>query len=147
MIAGAFAGLVGRIITAPIDFMKIRIQLNCYSSSSSLMESFRTVIKEEGFFSLWKGNLSATYLWISYAMVQFSTYGLFKKWIALHESPKISSVSSFIAGAGSGMTATLITYPLDIMRTQFVVQGKQKSFYSMKEFISYTYSKRGLKGR
>ena len=28
--------------------------------------------------SLWKGNLSATYLWITYGMVQFSVYGKLK---------------------------------------------------------------------
>ena len=35
--------------------------------------------QEEGWLALWKGNLSATYLWITYAIVQFSVYGFLKR--------------------------------------------------------------------
>lgn len=62
--AGAFAGFVARLLTAPFDFIKIRIQLQTSNNKYvSMLQSFREVIKEEGFKSLWKGNISATYLW------------------------------------------------------------------------------------
>lgn len=75
--------------------------------------------------ALWKGNVAATYLWITYAMMQFSTYGLLKSWgesipdpfLAFRGSPQKSDGSKlsqpskspstpwktlvlFIAGAG-----------------------------------------------
>ena len=62
---------------------------------SSILQAFKLIIQvhtvpiffifshlvnqEEGFFALWKGNLSATYLWITYAIVQFSVYGILKR--------------------------------------------------------------------
>jgi solute carrier family 25 thiamine pyrophosphate transporter 19 len=79
MIAGAFAGIMARIVAAPFDVIKIRSQLqfdsSAMSKSRSIISSFTNIVKSEGFFALWKGNLSATYLWISYAVVQFAVYG------------------------------------------------------------------------
>ena len=80
MVAGAIAGVVARLIAAPFDILKIRSQLQTDSKQStngitSIIRSFKGIVKEEGYIALWKGNLSATYLWITYAMVQFTIFG------------------------------------------------------------------------
>eukprot|EP01036_Dinobryon_divergens_P031471 gene31471-40871_t len=86
--AGAFAGAVARLISAPFDVLKIRFQMqyipveglsHTNAKYSSIFQALRLIVKEEGWFALWKGNLSATYLWISYAIVQFSVYGFLKR--------------------------------------------------------------------
>ena len=81
MIAGAFAGLIARLISAPFDIIKIRSQLHFNKSINrpGIIASFKKVVKEEGFLSLWKGNMSATWLWISYSLVQFTVYGMIKR--------------------------------------------------------------------
>jgi solute carrier family 25 thiamine pyrophosphate transporter 19 len=148
--AGAFAGCVARMMTAPFDVIKIRFQLqnNADKKYTSVLQSLRSIIKEEGFFSLWKGNVSALYLWVSYSMIQFAAYDVLKN---IGETvlnpfersrddtdankPHIQSSSSksqwsafkrsivlFVAGAGAGMIATTTTYPFDITRTQFALQ-------------------------
>lgn len=80
MISGAFAGASARLVTAPFDVLKIRFQLQFAEKVkyTSITQAFSTVIKEEGIFGLWKGNIAATYLWISYATIQFGMYGLLK---------------------------------------------------------------------
>ena len=79
--AGAFAGASARLVTAPFDVLKIRFQLQFAEKVkyTSVSQAFKTVIQEEGIIGLWKGNVAATYLWISYAMVQFGVYGFLKK--------------------------------------------------------------------
>jgi len=79
--AGAFAGFVARMLTAPFDVIKIRFQLqnNTERKYTSVLQSIRSIVSEEGFFSLWKGNVSALYLWISYSMIQFAAYDGLKK--------------------------------------------------------------------
>ncbi len=42
--------------------------------------------------------------------------------------------------------STLLTYPFDIMRTQFALQGKEKFHNSMYSYISYTMRSHGWKG-
>jgi solute carrier family 25 thiamine pyrophosphate transporter 19 len=214
VLAGAFAGLVARLTTAPFDFLKIRFQLQVHynlpilyslahlslfvcvhsltqaaesAKYTNLLQAVKSVIKEEGFLSLWKGNLSATYLWITYAMIQFSVYGMLKRFGEsiqdpferkykndndlikksmrnMHEeantvrnSMKIKPTKQpknrfwntfvlFLAGAGAGMTATAMTYPLDIMRTHFALQGNVKTLNTMSSFVAHTMKNQGFRG-
>ena len=148
--AGAFAGCVARMLTAPLDVIKIRFQLqsNADRKYTSVLQSIRSIITEEGFFSLWKGNVSALYLWVSYSMIQFATYDVLKRFgetildpferrsddtdskkPPIYSSTSKSQLSAFkrgvvlfVAGAGAGMIATATTYPFDITRTQFALQ-------------------------
>lgn len=185
IIAGAIAGAVARLISAPFDVLKIRFQLQFADKIkyTSMLQAFTTVAKEEGILSLWKGNLSATYLWITYSMVQFSIYGLLKNIGMQSRDPftgnlppasaqssisgsKINNKSGnnnnirksgehsnlwrtivlFLAGAGAGIIATTTTYPFDIMRTQFAVQGSTRVFPTMHSFIKNTLETKGVRG-
>lgn len=173
MIAGAFAGALARMATAPFDVLKIRFQLQFSSAKkyTSILQSIRTIISEEGILSLWKGNLSATYLWITYSMVQFSTYEFLKSFgesipnlfvtnskMAVGDNSAIDKSSSstksalwttfilFLAGAGASMASTTVTYPLDLMRTQFAIQGNEKAYSTMRSFITNTYRSKGVSG-
>ena len=65
IIAGAFSGVVARVISAPFDVIKIRSQLKAdhvnNNSAASVMQSFKDIAKNEGFLaSLWKGGFSVT---------------------------------------------------------------------------------------
>jgi len=95
-VAGGIAGGVSRLAVAPLDLIKIRMQLQppadaaarqggggappSSSPSSSvlprsrLVAVARAVFAEEGLVTFWRGNLAATYLWISYSAAQFGTY-------------------------------------------------------------------------
>ena len=181
VVAGAVAGAVARLISAPFDVLKIRFQLQFDKVKyTSMVQAFATVTKEEGFLSLWKGNLSATYLWITYSMVQFSVYGWLKT-VGLQAASRAASSPSvgaggssssgsssgsrsrsgssdggvsglwktvvlFLAGAGAGLVATSTTYPFDIMRTQFAVQGSSRVFPTMHSFIKNTLETKGFRG-
>jgi solute carrier family 25 (mitochondrial thiamine pyrophosphate transporter), member 19 len=184
---GAAAGAIARLLTAPFDVLKIRYQLGQGRPYASVLGGFKSIIQQEGFFSLWKGNLSATYLWMSYAMVQFSVYGSLKRFgenlpvpgvfagvgapfetssagpklgsaSAYQASPESSPSASnghrlwktlvlFLAGAGAGIAATMATYPFDIMRTQFAIQGTTKAFDGMRSFVSHTFRTNGISGK
>ncbi|KAL3778252.1 hypothetical protein ACHAWO_011129 [Cyclotella atomus] len=98
LLAGAAAGLGARCITAPLDLIKIRRQLqssetststisgnksNIVSSSSSYVNGewrlfqhlYSIAEKEGGIRSLFRGNVAASYLWMGYSVVQFWVYG------------------------------------------------------------------------
>lgn len=46
----------------------------------------------------------------------------------------------------AGMVATIATYPFDIMRTQFALQGPTKFHKSLQSYVLYTYKTYGLRG-
>lgn len=145
VVAGAVAGFASRLITAPLDLIKIRLQLSSPDATSGGLGIISTLSKivrtEGGIRSLFRGNLSATYLWIGYAAVQFSMYsrtsdlltrfsqttsntcGNFNLWniptIPFHAISSNPTAVAFISGATAGVSATMATYPFDICRTAF----------------------------
>jgi solute carrier family 25 thiamine pyrophosphate transporter 19 len=162
-IAGSLSGFIARCLTAPFDVLKIRLQLqfnervlNNKTKYISLIQGFSTIVKEEGVLSLWKGNLSASYLWVSYSMIQFASYGSILRLlendsykltlIRNGSSSSLHSLHIFFAGGLSGLFATFFTYPFDIMRTQFSIQGTNKKFTSLITFISHIYVNRRVAG-
>eukprot|EP01031_Cornospumella_fuschlensis_P038801 gene38801-47189_t len=152
VIAGAFAGVVARMLTAPFDVLKIRYQLGSlgFAQSSSLITATKSIVKEEGITALWKGNVPALFLWVSYSIVQFASYGWLKSSLVSKNNSKNvlldKLASSFMAGSIASTLATVITYPFDIMRTQFAIQGKVKTFHTMLSFVSHTISAKGPTG-
>ncbi|CAN0218918.1 unnamed protein product, partial [Scytosiphon promiscuus] len=75
--AGATAGAVSRVLTAPFDVAKIRFQLDHGATRryrSSVWAAMRSIYGEEGLVTLWRGNLPAMFLWSAYAGVQFCAY-------------------------------------------------------------------------
>jgi len=138
-----------RFVIAPLDVVKIRLQLQTHSLSDPLSHSpallrgspvykgtlptLKRILHEEGLTALWKGNIPAELMYVSYSVVQFTTYRSVA--VALHntlgEGKLPHAVESFIAGASAGAVSTTATYPLDLLRTRFAAQGKQKVYQSL----------------
>lgn len=142
--AGAVAGLVSRFVIAPLDVVKIRLQLQPHSLSDPLAPlrtapvyrgtyaTVRHILRHEGLTALWKGNVPAELMYVCYAALQFGTYRTVT--LALHsglDRKLPDAAESFIAGASAGALATSLTYPLDLLRTRFAAQGKQKVYSSL----------------
>lgn len=130
-IAGGIAGLTSRFTIAPLDVIKIRLQLQSRPTTyRGALHAGRTILAKEGLTALWKGNVPAELLYVSYSMVQFVMYR--ETHVLLEKADFPSSFRSFFAGASAGMCATVATYPLDLLRTRFAAQGSSK--VSFREF-------------
>lgn len=146
--AGAIAGLVSRFVVAPLDVVKIRLQLQPHSLSDPLLSlrnapayrgaiaTLSHIIRHEGFTALWKGNVPAEMMYVCYAAIQFTTYRtttLFLRTTFPNQLP--DAAESFIAGATSGAAATSLTYPLDLLRTRFAAQGRHRIYSSLRSAV------------
>ncbi|CAH1761205.1 23808_t:CDS:2 [Entrophospora sp. SA101] len=138
-ICGAVAGMVSRFVSSPLDVVKIRLQVKIDNQNQSL----------------WKGNLSAEFLYLSYGSIQFLTYQKIHNLFLNYEKNNSSSLSvllsnktlqSFIAGGICGSTATFLTYPFDILRTRFAAQGETKLYNGIMDAIRQIHSQEGFKG-
>ncbi|KAL4734844.1 mitochondrial thiamine pyrophosphate carrier 1 [Aspergillus similis] len=137
VLAGGVAGLISRFCIAPLDVVKIRLQLQIHSLSDptshahitgpvykGTLSTIKTILREEGLTGLWKGNIPAELLYVCYGGIQFTTYRTTTQLLAQlgpHRLPQ--PVESFISGALGGGVATAATYPLDLLRTRFAAQG------------------------
>lgn len=137
-----------RFCIAPLDVIKIRMQLQYHSLSDPLshqphtrrgplykgtLSTLRTILREEGVTGFWKGNVPAEALYLAYGSIQFLTYRSTTQ--ALNTLPEKYSLPgtavSFIAGAVAGSAATTVTYPLDLLRTRFAAQGTERVYASL----------------
>ena len=133
-VGGGVSGLGARCITAPLDLLKIRRQLQ--SSSDATASSSRALTgewnifqnlykiaeREGGIRSLFRGNIAASYLWMGYSISQFWVYGYASEYLKDRYSSKdptidnerVATVISFTSGAFAGLCATAVTYPPDV---------------------------------
>lgn len=138
----------GRFCIAPLDVVKIRLQLQVHSLSDppsshnttitgptykGTLSTMRAIVKHEGLTSLWKGNVPAELLYVAYGAIQFTTYRSTTQALAWlgpeHRLP--TTVESFVSGAVAGACATAGTYPLDLLRTRFAAQGVERVYGSL----------------
>lgn len=118
---------------------KIRLQLQSHSLSDPLshqhvrgpvykgtLPTIKLILANEGITGLWKGNVPAEMMYISYSALQFTTYRSATQLLRRLVGPDNAlpgAVESFLAGASAGALATATTYPLDLLRTRFAAQG------------------------
>lgn len=81
-----------------------------------MMAAFRTIIREEGLLGLWKGNFVNCLRIFPHRGVLFSCNDLYRPYFA--KMGLSDRYSGFATGSVAGMTATLATYPMDLVRTQ-----------------------------
>ncbi|KAG5296571.1 mitochondrial deoxynucleotide carrier [Histoplasma ohiense] len=146
--AGATAGLVSRFCVAPLDVVKIRLQLQIHSLSDPLshrdikgpiykgtISTLKSIFRDEGIPGLWKGNIPAELLYICYGGIQFSSYRAISSALRTLPHPLPQPVESFISGAVAGGIATTSTYPLDLLRTRFAAQGNDRIYASLRASV------------
>ncbi|KAI8369321.1 mitochondrial carrier domain-containing protein [Radiomyces spectabilis] len=161
-LCGGIAGATARVVIAPLDVVKIRLQVQNqpYSLGSMLSrpstmtsgvkytgmwQAFRVIATEEGVRGLFKGNMSAEYLYLSYGITQFYAYHHLDT--LLDKFQMSSMIRVFVSGMLAGSIATTITYPFDLLRTRFAMQGSEKTLYhSVSHALHHIYHSEGLSG-
>lgn len=165
-VAGAIAGLISRFCIAPLDVLKIRLQLQYHSLADPLAAATpfrkplgvaqvaRNILAHEGITGFWKGNIPAEGLYLSYGAAQFLAYRSVTQAIDVMLTKEDGSkrwavpgaAKSFVAGAVAGTAATTVTYPLDLLRTRFAAQGTEKVYEGLLSSIRDIKRSEGMGG-
>jgi solute carrier family 25 phosphate transporter 23/24/25/41 len=140
---GGAAGAIARTTVAPIDRVKILMQTQAVSFAGSantnkysgIVGTLSTIVKEEGVKKLWRGNFTNVFRVIPYAATQFAAYDVYKDKILnyggnnVDGNATLSTGQRLLAGGLSGMTATTLTHPLDVIRLRLNVQPELRGAY------------------
>lgn len=154
--AGAFAGGVSRVAVAPLDVIKIRLQVQVEPVAAAanvhpgkyrgIVQCATTIIREEGARGLWAGTVPALFLWVPYTAVQFAALGEFRRRVAALDLDATKPPLAFVGGAVAGATATVCTYPFDVMRTVLAAQGSPRVYESLAGAARGIVRDRGARG-
>ncbi|AAC14414.1 unknown [Arabidopsis thaliana] len=131
--AGALAGAAAKTVTAPLDRIKLLMQthgirLGQQSAKKAIgfIEAITLIAKEEGVKGYWKGNLPQVIRVLPYSAVQLLAYESYKN-LFKGKDDQLSVIGRLAAGACAGMTSTLLTYPLDVLRLRLAVEPRYRT--------------------
>ncbi|XP_051896248.1 calcium-binding mitochondrial carrier protein SCaMC-3-like [Pristis pectinata] len=120
LVAGAVAGAVSRTWTAPLDRLKIYVQVNAIKQRVDLLGSWKVMVKEGGYISLWRGNGINVVKIAPETGIKFLAYDQYKKFFS-DSHTKLDIHQRFAAGSLAGVTAQTIVYPMEVLKTRLAL--------------------------
>ncbi|KAH6804761.1 Mitochondrial substrate carrier family protein [Perilla frutescens var. frutescens] len=122
LISGGVAGAISRTAVAPLE--TIRTHLMVGSSGDSTMEVFNNIMKNEGWKGLFRGNFVNVIRVAPSKAIELFVYDTVNKNLSSKpgEQPKLPFPPSLVAGACAGVSSTLVTYPLELVKTRLTIQ-------------------------
>ncbi|XP_061694272.1 mitochondrial adenyl nucleotide antiporter SLC25A24-like isoform X2 [Syngnathoides biaculeatus] len=122
LVAGAVAGSVSRTGTAPLDRLKVFMQVHSTKTNKiSLARGFKQMIVEGGVTSLWRGNGINVLKIAPETAIKFMAYEQFKKMLS-SEGENIETHKRFLSGSLAGATAQTAIYPMEVLKTRLTLR-------------------------
>ncbi|XP_028283490.1 calcium-binding mitochondrial carrier protein SCaMC-1-like [Parambassis ranga] len=144
LVAGGVAGAVSRTGTAPLDRMKVLMQVHSSKGNQiSLVGGFKQMITEGGLTSLWRGNGINVLKIGPETAIKFMAYEQYKK-LLTSEEKKIETHKRFMAGSLAGATAQTAIYPMEVLKTRLTLR-KTGQFTGMFDCAKKILRKEGVK--
>ncbi|XP_027365237.1 mitochondrial substrate carrier family protein ucpB isoform X2 [Abrus precatorius] len=124
--SGMFAGAISTALTNPMEVLKVRLQMNPDMRKTRPISELQRTVSEEGIKALWKGVGPAMARAAALTASQLATYDETKQilvsWTSLKEGFHLHLIASTIAG----IMSTLITAPIDMVKTRLMLQRESK---------------------
>ena len=143
LVTGGIAGGVSRTVTAPLERLKILRQLDTPEflglNMWQVLKKFYTVEGIKGFF---KGNGSNVVKIVPFSALEFYSFEFFKDLICPKNDPR-NKVGLLLSGSCAGILATVVTYPMDFVRTVLSIQTDYK-YKGMWDCMAQVYKQSGL---
>ncbi|XP_066470907.1 mitochondrial adenyl nucleotide antiporter SLC25A23-like [Tiliqua scincoides] len=122
LIAGAMAGAVSRTGTAPLDRLKVFMQVHASKSNAmNVLGGLQGMIREGGIRSLWRGNGINVLKIAPESAIKFMAYEQIKRAIR-GQQETLRVQERFVAGSLAGATAQTIIYPMEVLKTRLTLR-------------------------
>ena len=160
-VAGGAAGATSRTVVSPLERLKIIMQVQPQTSSSSTKAGKASAAKnrayngvwtglvkmwqEEGFAGFMRGNGINCLRIAPYSAVQFTTYELCKTWLRDANDGELDVVRKLTAGAVAGIASVVSTYPLDLVRSRISIASANMYNEAKSDVVSSAKTAAGVK--
>uniref|UniRef100_A0A8C2IL97 Solute carrier family 25 member 23a n=1 Tax=Cyprinus carpio TaxID=7962 RepID=A0A8C2IL97_CYPCA len=145
LMAGAVAGSVSRTGTAPLDRLKVFLQVHGQSSDKGNMwRGLRAMVKEGGLTALWRGNGINVLKIAPETAIKFLAYEQIKCLMRGRNEGGILKVQErFVAGSLAGATAQTVIYPMEVLKTRLTLR-KTGQYSSVADCAKQILQKEGV---
>ncbi|XP_064626785.1 ADP,ATP carrier protein-like [Lineus longissimus] len=161
LLAGGVAAGISKTCVAPIERVKLLLQVQHASKQISpdkhykgIVDCFVRVPKEQGFFSLWRGNLANVIRYFPTQALNFAFKDTYKRLFIEGVDKKTQFwryfAGNLASGGAAGATSLCFVYPLDFARTRLAADiGKgegDREFKGLGNCLAKIYKSDGLRG-
>ncbi|GAB5570144.1 ADP/ATP translocase 1 [Prionailurus iriomotensis] len=160
-LAGGVAAAVSKTAVAPIERVKLLLQVQHASKQISAEKQYKGIIdcvvripKEQGFLSFWRGNLANVIRYFPTQALNFAFKDKYKQiflgGVDRHKQFWRYFAGNLASGGAAGATSLCFVYPLDFARTRLAADvGKgaaQREFSGLGDCLTKIFKSDGLKG-
>ncbi|KAK9882386.1 hypothetical protein WA026_020909 [Henosepilachna vigintioctopunctata] len=140
--AGGIAGAVSRTCTAPLDRLKVFLQVQ--TCKQKIWDCFNGMVKEGGVKGLWRGNGINVLKIAPETAIKFAAYEQVKRFIKGDSKNNLTIYERFIAGALAGGISQSAIYPLEVLKTRLALR-KTGQYNSIADAAFKIYRNEGLR--
>jgi len=112
-VTGSMSGMMATTCVQPIDMVKVRIQLQAGKGGGGPISIASTMIKEEGFFSMYKGLSAGLTRQVVYTGARLGLFDIFTDKMK-KPGEKMKFWQNAVCALGAGGTAAIIGNPADL---------------------------------
>ncbi|XP_059217202.1 calcium-binding mitochondrial carrier protein SCaMC-2 isoform X2 [Stomoxys calcitrans] len=118
--AGGVAGAVSRTCTAPLDRIKVFLQVQ--TQKTGISDSLRYMLREGGLRSMWRGNGINVLKIAPESALKFAAYEKIKRLIRGDDKRQMTIGERFLAGAAAGGISQTVIYPMEVLKTRLALR-------------------------
>ena len=144
LVAGGVAGAVSRTCTAPLDRLKVLLQVHGGRKQTSIPDTLRYMLNEGGVKGLWRGNGINIIKIAPESALKFGAYDEIKKIIKGSEQRDLEIHERLMAGSFAGAFSQSVIYPLEVLKTRLALR-KTGEFTGIVKFAKAMFAAEGLK--
>ncbi|XP_051938765.1 electrogenic aspartate/glutamate antiporter SLC25A12, mitochondrial-like [Hippocampus zosterae] len=122
ILAGGCAGGSQVIFTNPLEIVKIRLQVAGEITTGSRVSALN-IVRELGFFGLYKGAKACFLRDIPFSAIYFPVYAHTKQMLA-DDTGEVGALQLLTAGAIAGVPAASLVTPADVIKTRLQVAAR-----------------------
>eukprot|EP00262_Sarcandra_glabra_P019711 TRINITY_DN7563_c0_g1_i1.p1 TRINITY_DN7563_c0_g1~~TRINITY_DN7563_c0_g1_i1.p1 ORF type:complete len:386 (-),score=66.32 TRINITY_DN7563_c0_g1_i1:106-1137(-) len=119
LIAGGIAGATSRTATAPLDRLKVALQVQ--TTHAHIMPAIKNIWREGRFLGFFRGNGLNVLKVAPESAIRFYSFEMMKKFIVNSkggDKGDIGPSGRFLAGGVAGAVAQTAVYPMDLVKTR-----------------------------
>ena len=151
------AGFFGALVGTPADLTLVRFQSDATLPAAerrnykNVVDAFKRIVQEEGFFSLWKGSTPTVLRALALNIAMLTSNDEIKERLTeMRGLKKPDQTSVFTASAISGFLSSFVSLPFDNIKTKIQKQKKLSDgtlpYSSFFDCFKKTVAKDGLSG-
>ncbi|XP_029503991.1 calcium-binding mitochondrial carrier protein SCaMC-2-B isoform X3 [Oncorhynchus nerka] len=143
LVAGGAAGAVSRTCTAPLDRLKVLMQVHATRTNSMCIAGgFTHMIREGGMRSLWRGNGMNVIKIAPESAIKFMAYEQIKRLIGSNQET-LGILERFVAGSLAGAIAQSSIYPMEVLKTRLALRNTGQ-FSGIADCAKHIFRKEGM---